>query len=278
MLVAGVDVSFVSKNETRAVAALVVCAMDGTVVCTRTQWVRLEAEYRSGYLAEREATPLIGLIERLRRECPRFIPDVVLVDGNGVMHPRRWGLACEIGKRTGLVTIGVAKKLMNFCGDEKIVRSQCTYHSPVDIVVENELLGRAVVTTRASQRPVYVSVGFGVDLNRAVDIVKQCSRHRIPEPIRQADLISRDVIRSIALNPIPTPPIALDPIHTITLTDPDLDSTRSHPLDPAESTVGSDSCHVEHTIDAPCSPPHDEANPIPLLRPMFFPDATCPKD
>jgi len=110
-------------------------------------------------------------------------PDFVLCDGQGLAHPRRFGIACHLGLVTGLATIGVAKSRL--CG---------RYESPgqnrgqtSELWDKGERIGQ-VLRTRTRVKPVFVSVGHRIGLERAVDLVLTCTpRFRLPEPIRRAD-------------------------------------------------------------------------------------------
>lgn len=115
-------------------------------------------------------------------------PDVILVDGHGVAHPRRLGFASHLGLALNRPTIGVAKKLL--CG--KPVRQR---GEQVHIEDNGEIVG-AEVTTIAGLKPLYVSIGHKVSLERATSIVKCCvSRYRVPEPLRRAHILAKKVKR-----------------------------------------------------------------------------------
>jgi deoxyribonuclease V len=119
-------------------------------------------------------------------------PDVILVDGQGVLHPRRLGLATHLGLEVGLPTIGVAKKpLIGQFGE--IPEEPGRW---VPIVVEGEVRG-AVLRTRRGVKPVYVSPGHLITLAQALAIVQKClTKYRLPEPVRLAHLLSQRVRRS----------------------------------------------------------------------------------
>lgn len=116
-LVAGVDVSFFSSEaaapiEQRAIATVVVLTFPALeVVYTAHQEVVLSTPYLAGFLAFREAAPLAALLSRLQTTHPQLAPQVVLVDGSGVLHPAGFGLACHLGVLTGLPTVGVTKNV-----------------------------------------------------------------------------------------------------------------------------------------------------------------------
>jgi deoxyinosine 3'endonuclease (endonuclease V) len=215
--VAGVDLSFVAaENETdkvadveavdylqTACAALIVMEFPSmTVLYERYEWVSLDQPYIPGFLAFREVPVLARLLCDLRVQHPELIPDVVLVDGNGVLHPRAFGLACHLGVVTDLPTVGVAKKFFELDGLTKEAVKAATDAAlqaggdswPIQ-GESGTVWAAAVRTTQESLNPVFVSVGHRMDLGDAISVVLSCSRHRVPEPIRQADLRSRAFVR-----------------------------------------------------------------------------------
>ncbi|XP_036053498.1 endonuclease V isoform X4 [Onychomys torridus] len=120
--VGGVDVSFINGDSDRACASLVVLSypeLEVTwVVYEDSHMVRLKAPYVSGFLAFREVPFLVELVQRLQEKEPGFMPQVLLVDGNGVLHQRGFGVACHLGVLTDVPCIGVAKKLLQVDGLE----------------------------------------------------------------------------------------------------------------------------------------------------------------
>lgn len=188
--VAGVDVSYGSGLE--AAVSIVVLDVDThAVIASETHVIRSDMPYVPGYLGIREV-PLIAPLVR------KYRPDAVLVDGNGRLHPRRFGAACHLGVVCNVPTVGVGKKLHTF-GDvppEKEVRRM---PMPVDLVDGGEVLGRAFVPTAKGTRPIYVSPGHDISLVDAVQLVHKMCVHRVPEPIRFADASSREALRKRGL-------------------------------------------------------------------------------
>ncbi|XP_069916289.1 endonuclease V isoform X8 [Oryctolagus cuniculus] len=150
-----------------------------TVVYEESRMVRLTAPYVSGFLAFREAPFLVDAVQRLREKQPDLMPQVLLVDGNGVLHHQGFGVACHLGVLTDLPCIGVAKKLLQVDGLEKDAAHK----------------EQALRSHDRSTKPVYVSVGHKVSLETAVRLTRHCCRFRVPEPVRQADIRSREHIR-----------------------------------------------------------------------------------
>lgn len=171
--VGGVDLSYPSPSRARAAAVLLDLESLKLVEAES-----VEAEVRFPYvptlLSFREAPPIFKALRKLKVR-----PDVVLVDGQGVAHPFRCGLACHVGVILGIPTIGVAKKLL--CGEVKDFKAD---RAP--IVFEGETVGMAVRLEKG--KPIYVSVGHLVSLEDAVEIVLKCVRKpgRLPEPLRLA--------------------------------------------------------------------------------------------
>jgi deoxyribonuclease V len=117
------------------------------------------------------------------------VPDVVLVDGQGLAHPRRLGIASHLGLWLGVPTIGCAKSRL--CGEHRqpgLMRGQ--WESLCDDGVE---IGR-VLRTRDKIKPLYVSPGHKIGMERAMDVVLACGRgYRLPEPARQAHIESNRI-------------------------------------------------------------------------------------
>lgn len=177
-LVAGVDVAFPDRGRiTRAVAVLVKYPeLEPFEEVIHEQ--PTELPYIPGLLSFRELPAILGALERLS-----IPPELVLCDGQGRAHPRRFGIACHLGVKTGLATIGVGKSRL--CGRHREPGAE--KGSVVDLVDGEEVIGR-VLRSRSNVRPLYVSVGHRVGLDTAVDLVLSCTpKYRLPEPIRRAD-------------------------------------------------------------------------------------------
>ena len=175
--VAGIDVGFEDEMRT-ARSAVVVLEFPGLQLL---DWVVARAAVRfpyvPGLLSFREAPVVLQAFERLH-----VIPDLILYDGSGVAHPRRFGIASHLGLLLDTPTIGVAKTRL--IGEHP--------HAPkrkgkwVPLTDQNELIG-AVLCTRDDVKPLYVSVGHRVSLATAVRYVLACiTRYRLPETTRWA--------------------------------------------------------------------------------------------
>lgn len=175
--VAGIDVSG-SRADGRVRSAAVVLRWDDmAVVEVRTADTAPRFPYVPGLLAFREAPAVLDVLERLDTT-----PDLILADGQGLAHPRRFGLACHVGLLAGVPTIGCAKSLL--VGRYSALAPD--QGATADLVHRDKVVG-AAVRTRGGVSPVFVSVGHRVDLAAAVRLTLACCRgYRIPEPTRMA--------------------------------------------------------------------------------------------
>ncbi|XP_023555065.1 endonuclease V isoform X4 [Octodon degus] len=139
--------------------------------------------------------------------------EVLLVDGNGVLHHQGFGIACHLGVLTGLPCIGVAKKLLqveglenNAAHKEKIQLLHAGGDTFPLMGGSGTVLGMALKSHDHSTKPLYISVGHKISLEAAVRLTHCCCRFRIPEPVRQADIRSREYIRrTLGLSGPPVP-------------------------------------------------------------------------
>ncbi len=175
--VAGADVSYDRRSPELFAAVVVLDADDLALVETRG--VRAEASfpYVPGYLSFRELPAVLAAFDGL---CQR--PDLVLCDGQGRAHPRRFGLACHLGVLLDVPTIGCAKSRLVGSHREPGLRRGC--HTL--LIDDGEVIGE-VVRTREGVKPIYVSVGHRVALATARRLALRFARgRRVPEPIRAA--------------------------------------------------------------------------------------------
>lgn len=257
LYVAGADVSFFPGDPKKACLAYLVLQVKAEeaqgsikrtpphlpafpIVYEDVRVVDMAEPYIPGFLAFREAQPILEAIQRQRlsdaAEDRKCFPDVLIVDGNGLLHRRSCGLACHVGVQADLPSIGVAKnwdlsssldvtgsgqgpegprpaELLEpdkSSGSRK--RSELAARikgkqvgEAIDIFSsgtggdlgpdEVMVVGKALKTSASAARPVYVSVGHKVSLDTAVKIVLACSKHKLPEPTRLADIKSREFIR-----------------------------------------------------------------------------------
>ncbi|MGN9785258.1 endonuclease V [Nonomuraea sp. ZG12] len=179
--VAGLDVHY---HGVDALSAAVVVLDAGTLAVVEQVVVHGKAAfpYRPGLFAFRELPALVEALERLT-----VTPDLLVCDGYGLAHPRRFGLACHLGLLTGLPSLGVAKT--PFVGTHTTPDRERGSWTP--IVLDDTTVGRALRTQRAI-KPVYVSQGHRITLDTATDqVLRLAPRFRLPDPIRAADHLAR---------------------------------------------------------------------------------------
>ncbi len=185
-LVAGVDVSYAKSSPRVTAAAVVLDLAAGVEVESAVVPGEVTFPYVPGLLAFREVPILLTALDRLAAR-----PDVVVCDGYGIAHPRRFGLACHLGVVTGLPTFGVAKTPFVAGYDEP---GECRGDwSPLR--AGDEVLGR-VLRTQTGVKSVFVSVGHRTSLDQATALTLALTpRYRLPEVIRRADFLSRIALR-----------------------------------------------------------------------------------
>ncbi|MDI2132014.1 endonuclease V [Yinghuangia seranimata] len=180
--VAGLDVAYAEDSDRLAAAVVVLDAETLTVLESSVVEGHAHFPYVPGLFAFRELPSLVEALDGL--SAP---PDLLVCDGQGLAHPRRFGLACHIGVHTGIPSIGVGKTA--FVG---------TYDPPgaargerSDLVLDGDVVG-AVLRTQPGVKPVFVSVGHGLSLPEACAHVLALSpRFRLPETTRAADSACR---------------------------------------------------------------------------------------
>ncbi|AJP04860.1 endonuclease V [Streptomyces leeuwenhoekii] len=184
--VTGVDVAYDDERDLVAAAAVVLDAATLAVVAEATAVGRISFPYVPGLLAFREIPTVLAALDAL--PCP---PGLVVCDGYGLAHPRRFGLASHLGVLTGLPTIGVAKNPFTFAHAEPDAPRGST--SP--LLAGAEEVGRAL-RTRDGVKPVFVSVGHRVGLgNACAHTLALTPAYRLPETTRRADALCRAALR-----------------------------------------------------------------------------------
>ncbi len=179
--VAGVDVGFPDEATTRAAVA-VLSFPELVVVQTAVITQPTNFPYIPGYLSFREIPALLEAIQKLTIQ-----PDLFLCDGQGMAHPRRFGLACHLGVLTDTPAIGVAKT--RFIGQHAPVAEEKGCWQP--LIDDGEIVG-AVLRTQTAVKPLFVSIGHKISLKTAVQYTLQCTpQYRLPETTRQADRLSK---------------------------------------------------------------------------------------
>ena len=178
-LVAAADIS-VERFGRRARGAVVVLSYpEMELVEQAAVEQEVSFPYVPGLLSFREAPILLRAFAQIRAR-----PDLLLVDGQGLAHPRRFGIACHLGLLLDLPTVGAAKSRL--CGEHAELPPDAG--SVVPLGDGDERIG-LVVRTRSNVKPVYVSVGHRIGLEAAAEWVLRCCRgYRIPAPLRLAHL------------------------------------------------------------------------------------------
>lgn len=179
--VAGLDLGYDVKNDTSRAVAVILSFPELELLETSEAHLPIQFPYVPGLLSFRETPVAIKALEKLT-----LTPDVILCDGQGLAHPRRFGIACHIGVIADVPTIGVAKSLLvgkyENLGEER--------GSIAPLVHRGEQVGVALRTKNKVQ-PLFVSVGHRVSLETSIEIVLQCApKYRLPETTRLADKLA----------------------------------------------------------------------------------------
>ena len=185
--IAGVDAAF-TENKVIGIACLYkypeLILIEDTFAVTKILF-----PYIPGFLSFREGPAIIEAILGLKMK-----PDVILFDGQGIAHPKRLGIATHIGVLLDIPTVGSAKSRL--VGEYKEPGYKKGKWSPLHF--NNQVIG-AVLRTRDDIKPLFVSPGHKTDLQASLDIVLNCiSKYRIPEPLRRADFLSRQIKQKLS--------------------------------------------------------------------------------
>lgn len=177
----GFDVGFEDAGTITRAAAVLLAADTLQPVATEVVRVPTSMPYVPGLLSFRELPALVAALARLPH-----VPDVVFVDGHGIAHPRRLGIAAHFGVVTGLPSIGVAKNVL--CGRHDPLGGLAGEHVP--LLHRGEQIGWAL-RSKVRCNPLFVSPGHRVSMQGALDAVLRTLRgYRLPEPTRLADRLA----------------------------------------------------------------------------------------
>ncbi len=175
--VAGVDVGFEDDGKVTRAAIAVLEYPSLKLHEVSVERCKTSFPYVPGLLSFRELPAVLKAMEKLR--C---LPDMLLCDGQGYAHPRRFGIACHLGLLTDLPAIGVGKTRL--LGTHDVVANERGAWQP--LMDGDEMIG-AVLRTRPSVKPIYISTGHRISVQSAINLVMQCTtRFRLPETTRQA--------------------------------------------------------------------------------------------
>uniref|UniRef100_A0A803NLE0 Endonuclease V n=1 Tax=Cannabis sativa TaxID=3483 RepID=A0A803NLE0_CANSA len=191
--VGGVDISFSKKDSSVACGILVVLDLHSLeVVYEDFSVVTLHVPYVPGFLAFREAPVLLQLLEKMKNCANPFYPQLLMVDGNGVLHPRGFGLACHLGVVANIPTIGVGKNLhhvdgLTLSGVKELLKARKNSCGDfINLIGDSgHVWGVAIRSTENLLKPIFISIGHRISLEAAIKIVKMTCKYRVPEPIRQ---------------------------------------------------------------------------------------------
>ena len=187
--IAGIDVSSPLRARGMGTAAVVLLEYPGLeLVETQTIRGQIDFPYVPGLLSFREAPLILQAFEKLTHA-----PDLIIVDGQGIAHPRRLGIAAHLGLFFDIPTIGCAKTRL--CG---------TYKEPAlaagnfeELVDNGESIG-VVLRTKNNVKPLFISIGNNIAIEDAVFWVMRCCRgYRLPEPIRFAHQVAGSSLKSV---------------------------------------------------------------------------------
>ena len=180
--VAAADVSY--EGDLAFASIVILDYESGEIVGEHLQTSRAQFPYISSYLSFRELPIISSIAECLDHET------VLMYDGNGILHPNGFGIACHAGLIFDVPTIGVAKKLL--CG--QLLTGESVAVSKV--ILHGEVVGYAV--SENNRKPIYVSPGHGISRSQSLCIVRRFLRSRIPEPLKLAHQKANDLRRSAA--------------------------------------------------------------------------------
>lgn len=177
--VAGCDVSYSKKTE-MCFAVVMVFKFPTMDIVEQTQASGpVNFPYVPGYLTFREAPILLKAFEKIEN-----MPDLVLFDGQGIAHRRQMGLAAHLGLILDLPSIGCAKNVLV----GKFEQPEDIQGSYTELIYQNRIIG-AVVRTRDGVKPLFVSSGYKITIDEAIEwVLRACTKYRIPEPIRRSHI------------------------------------------------------------------------------------------
>jgi deoxyribonuclease V len=177
------DIQYVGE---RAFVGLDIQHYSGDIMGTYVGHTDVSVPYVPQFFCFREGPPLLKMVNFVQHHF-NIIPDVLLTDGHGIAHPRRFGVACWLGVQTDLPVIGCAKQtLLDYQGELGDKRG-----SWLPVWLEKEMVGK-VLRTQAGVKPIFVSAGHQIALSTAAEVILNLApRYRVCEPLRRADQAAR---------------------------------------------------------------------------------------
>lgn len=182
--IGGADISFNKYSDIIYAAIVVLSFPELKIIHSASVISKATFPYIPGLLAFREAPALLEVWNKLETK-----PDVLVLDGHGIAHPRRMGIATHFGIVAHTPTFGCGKSLLvgNYADPPNIP------FATSDLVHKNEKIG-AVIRTKINCKPVFISPGNLITMDECISIISQCiTRYRIPEPTRQAHLLVNEI-------------------------------------------------------------------------------------
>jgi deoxyribonuclease V len=176
--VAGADVAY---SDSGYGAAVVYDFKSKEIIEEKVTELNIDFPYIPTYLGFREIPMISKLMENLDNK-----PTVLLVDGNGVLHPYGMGIASHVGVKLDIPTIGCAKSLL--CGSLKKNIGKYGEHSEIEY--EDRKIGYAYLSSPRSQKPIFISPGHKVSFQTSLDVVKKLSKFKVPGPLRDAHILA----------------------------------------------------------------------------------------
>lgn len=181
--IGGADISYNKDSEILFAAIVILDYPDMTLRSYALATGHSSFPYIPGYLAFREVPALLNAWSLLPVR-----PDVMVLDGQGILHPRQMGIASHFGVLTGQATIGCAKN--SLYGRHADLTPNRGASTP--IVEGTKTIGH-LLRTKEAVKPVYISPGYGLSVEKSLEVIRQCTgRYRIPEPTRLAHNIVND--------------------------------------------------------------------------------------
>lgn len=197
--IGGLDISFDKIDDSKGCAYITIydiikkeIVYEDHIICTLT------VPYVSGFLGFRETFEYINLLNKVKSNKPEFYPQVLMIDGFGILHYRGFGSASHLGYIADIPTIGVAKTLLHVDKLNEIdiknkFRLICKdVGNYIELIGDSgKIYGVGFKSAKDALNPLYVSVGHKISLKSAIELVSKTCTYRIPEPIRNSDIKSK---------------------------------------------------------------------------------------
>jgi len=204
MYIGGMDISYDKFDKNIGISGLVVLDYKSlNIVYEDYELIKIDEPYVPGFLAFREVKHLVKLIDNLKQNSPQFLPQVILLDGNGILHPKELGIACHLGVLTDTCTIGCSKSLFSIDGITRDSVNELAKNYLKKKGDSKELIGYSgrqwgyiLKSSDEDEGYLVISMGNKISNQTSLKIVKKMCKKKLPEPIRLADLITRRLIKA----------------------------------------------------------------------------------